>query len=85
MSFFPVHSGFDWGHHGHHGHGYGHGEGNIVNNLVVRVDEDRRPRYYDDGPYWGGRRRRRWRRSWDSDSSRSSRSSRSRSSGSSRS
>ena len=76
MSFFPVHSGFDWGHHGHHGYGYGHGEGNIVNNLVVRVDDDRRHRYYDDGPYWGGRCRR-WRRSRDSDSSRSSRSSRS--------
>jgi len=74
MSFFPVHSGFDWGHHGYD-HGYGHG--NIVNNLVVRVDDDRYGRYYD-GPYWGGRcRRHRSRcRSRDSDSSRSSRSSR---------
>ena len=76
MSFFPVHSGFDWGHHGH----YGHGDGNIVNNLVVRVDDDRRHRYYDDGPYWGGRCRRGSRRSWGSRSSRSSGSSRSSSS-----
>ena len=83
MSFFPVHSGFDWGHgYGHgHGYGYGHGEGNIVNNLVVRVDEDRRHRYYDDGPYWGGRCRHRSR----SGSRRSSRSSRSSGSSSSRS
>ena len=82
MSFFPFHSG--WGHDHGYGHGYGHGHNDgIVNNLVVSVN-DREPyrhRYYDDGPYWHGRRRGSSRGSRSSRSSRSSGSSGSSSSG----
>jgi hypothetical protein len=72
MSFFPLHSGFDWGYG--HGHGHGYGNDGIVNNLVVSVNEE--PRYY---------RRRCSPRYWGSSRSSSSGSSRSSSSGSRRS
>jgi hypothetical protein len=77
MSFFPLHSGFDWGYG--HGYGYGHDHGNngIVNNLVVRVNEE--PRYYRrrSPRYWGSSKSSRS----SSGSSRSSSSSRSKKSG----
>ena len=70
MSFFPLHSGFDWGHGHGHGYGHGHGHGNgIVNNLVVSVNENERHRFYRPRRYWGGS-------SCSSDSSSSSGSSR---------
>ncbi len=57
MSFFPFHSGYDWG----YGHGYGHGHDNtgIVNNLVVSVNDEHRRfyrrRHRSRSPrYWGG-------------------------------
>jgi hypothetical protein len=75
MSFFPFLSG--WGHDHGYGHGHGPGDGGIVNNLVVSMN-DREPyrhRYYDDGPYWCGRRGSRGRGSSRGSGSRSSSSS----------